>query len=64
MCLAKVYLDNNGERELLLEEVAVVDIVDGKLVLRSIFNEQKSVEARIRQIDFANSNVILEKVGS
>ena len=64
MCLAKVYLDNNGARELLLEEVAVVEMADGKLVLRSIFNEQKTVEAKIRQIDFANSNVILEKVGS
>ena len=62
MCLAKVYLDNNGERELLLEEVAVVEIAGGKLVLRSIFKEQKSVEASIRQIDFANSNVILEKL--
>ncbi len=63
MCLAKVYLDNDGAKELLLEEVAVVEMADGKLVLRSIFNEQKSVEARIRQIDFANSNVILEKLG-
>ena len=62
MCLAKVYLDRNGEKELLLEEVAVVDIEDGKLLLRSIFNEQKSVKANIRQIDFANSNVILENV--
>ena len=62
MCLAKVYLDNNGKKELLLEEVAVVEVVGGQLMLRTIFNERKSVDANIKQIDFANSNVILEKL--
>jgi len=64
MCLAKVYLDRNGEKELLLEEVAVMEMEGGKLVIRTIFNEQKSIEANIRQIDFTNSNVILENMDS
>jgi predicted RNA-binding protein len=61
MCLAKAYLQEKGEKELLLQEVALIEIEDKRLRLSTIFGEQKEIEADIKQIDFQNSNVILER---
>jgi len=61
MCLAKAYLQENGEKELLLQEVAFIEIENKRLLLSTIFGEQKEIEANIKQIDFHNSNIILER---
>jgi len=61
MCLAKAYLQEKGEKELLLQEVALIEIEDRRLRLSTIFGEQKEIEADIKQIDFQNSNIILER---
>jgi predicted RNA-binding protein len=61
MCLAKAYLVGNGQRELLLEEVALIEISDKKLRLSTIFGEKKELEAVIKAVDFQNSNVVLER---
>ncbi len=63
MCLANAYLSKNGERELLMREIAYLGVGDEKLLLRTLFGEQKEVEAKLREIDFANSSIILEKLG-
>ena len=63
MCLAKAYLSKNGERELLMREIAYLGVGNEKLLLRTLFGEQKEVEAKLREIDFANSSIILEKLG-
>ncbi len=60
MCLSKAYIEKNGERELLLEEIASVDIKDNKLLLRTLFGEQKEIEANIKQIDFLTHSIVLE----
>ena len=63
MCLAKAYLKKNSERELLLEEVALIEIEDKRLLLSTIFGDKKEIEADIKQIDFQNSSIILERPG-
>ncbi len=63
MCLAKAYLSENGKRELLMQEIAYMGVGDEKLLLRTLFGEQKEVEAKLREIDFATSSIILEKLG-
>lgn len=62
MCLAKAYLQEKGKRELLLQEVALIEIENKRLLLSTIFGEQREIEADIKQIDFQNSNVILERL--
>lgn len=62
MCLSKAYVEINGERELLMEELASVEIKEGKLLLTTIFGEQKEIEASIKQIDFLNHSIILENL--
>lgn len=60
MCLAKVYLSANGQRELLLEEVASLKIEGKMLYLRTLFGEQREIAAAVREVDFQNSTIILE----
>ena len=61
MCLAKVYLKGNGEKELLLESVAFMEVKNNRLLLSTIFGERKEIEAGIQEVDFQNSNIILAK---
>ena len=63
MCLAKVYIGSTGENQPLMQEVTSVKVDDGKLVLTSLFGEQKEISASIKEIDFKGSNIILESGG-
>jgi len=60
MCLSKAYVERNGNRELLLEEIASVKIENNKLLFKTLFGEQKEVKASIRQIDFMTHSIFLE----
>ena len=60
MCLSKAYVERDGTPELLMEEVASVDIEDGKLRLKTLFGEEKEVAARISQIDFMTHRILLQ----
>ena len=59
MCLSKAYIEEDGERKLLLEEVSSIEVEGKKLILRTLFGEQKEIRANIKEIDFLNHNVIL-----
>jgi predicted RNA-binding protein len=61
MCLAKAYLGGKGEKELLMEEVTSVQVENGKLLVTTLFGEKKELDARIREIDFRASRILLEK---
>jgi len=60
MCLSKAYFERGDDRELVMDEIASVSVEDGKLLLKSLFGEEKKVEAAIRRIDFVASSLLLE----
>jgi predicted RNA-binding protein len=60
MCLAKAYMGNNTE-EALAEDITSLKTDDGKLVITTLFGEQKEIEATIAEIDFKASRIRLEK---
>ena len=62
MCLSKVFLDNGSNRSLLVEDVASLKEEGNHLVLRTLFGEQKEINARIREIDFLNHTIVLTDV--
>jgi predicted RNA-binding protein len=62
MCLAKVYVGNNNEKELLMEEIATLKMKGGKLLMTSLFGEEKEIEASIKEIDFMGSRIVLENL--
>lgn len=61
MCLAKAYLGNSGDSELLAEDITVLKTEGGKLIITTLFGEQQEIEASIREIDFKASRILLEK---
>jgi predicted RNA-binding protein len=60
MCLSKAYVGRDGETELLCEEVASLGVENGKILLKTLFGEQKEVWADIREIDFLDGKIFLE----
>ena len=62
MCLSKAYIDRNGKRELLMEEVVSLEVADERLRLKTLFGEQKEIGANIRQIDFLTHSIFLENL--
>ena len=59
MCLAKAYIDDNKE-EPLMKDISAVETGEGKVLMRTLFGEQKEVAANIKEIDFLKSSIILE----
>jgi len=53
-------MDRNGTKELLMQELASVEVSEGKLLLRTLFGERKEIKASIKQVDFVNGSIILE----
>jgi len=60
MCMASVWIKKDSEEKNLLEEVAVIRVSGENLVLSTLFGEEESVKAKIKEIDFVNSKVLLE----
>ena len=63
MCLSKAYFDRGGRKEVLLEEVASIVVSGGKLQLKTLFGEQKEIDARIKEIDLLTHSILLEDSG-
>ena len=62
MCESNVYLIKNGQEELVLESVSLVRPQGNKLFLQSILGEEKSVQARINEINLMDHKIILEEM--
>ena len=63
MCMVKAYIDAGGERQLLLEDVSKVEI-DGKQIrVATLFGDTRELEAVIREVDFQNGSIVLERPG-
>ncbi len=60
MCEAKVYLERDGNKELIMEDVVSIAPVADGLDLIDIFGEKKPVAARIKQIKLLEHEVLLE----
>ncbi len=60
MCLAKAYRLSNGEQELVCEDLAVVQVEEGRVRISTLFGEQTVIEGRIKEIDFEAGSLIVE----
>jgi len=58
--MASVWIKKDTEEKNLLEEVAFIRFKRGNLILSTLFGEEKSVKAKIEEIDFMNSKVLLK----
>lgn len=61
MCIANAYLKQGAREDIFLEEVALIRSERGKLILRTLFGEERSIVADIKEVNFESSKVLLEK---
>jgi len=61
MCEATAYILKNGQEELLLSEVDIIEPEGDGLRLVSIFGEQKVVRADIYRLNLVNHKIILRE---
>jgi predicted RNA-binding protein len=59
MCEAAAYILKNGQEELLLPEVDIIEPDGDSLRLISIFGEQKIIKADIHRLNLVNHKIIL-----
>ncbi|MBW1699367.1 MAG: CooT family nickel-binding protein [Deltaproteobacteria bacterium] len=62
MCEANAYIYRDGNEELLLESVDIVEPEkDGSFRLRSIFGEQKIIKGKIKLMNLVEHKIIFEQ---
>jgi len=60
MCLATAYVDNNGQKEEVMRDVAWIEPQSPGVLLITFLGERKLFQTRIRSIDLFNSSIVLE----
>lgn len=63
MCQARVYLRQDGRENLIMEEVAVIEVEGDTCILATLFGEEERVVGRIVRIDLLKHRVHLEEAG-
>ena len=61
MCEANAYLWKNGEEELFLESVDILENEDGLIRITSIFGEQKILSGYIKSMSLVDHKIVLEE---
>ncbi len=59
MCETNAYVIRDGNEELIMEDVAFARPKDGKLELRDIFGEEKTISGRIKEIQFVGRKILI-----
>lgn len=59
MCEARVVIDKDGEREEIMESVARIEPKGDKLILVDLFGEQKILNAKLKEINLLDHEVVL-----
>jgi len=62
MCLATVYIKDDGQQKKVMQDVAWIKPADGGLELITLLGESKSFQAYIESIDLMNSLIVLKRV--
>jgi predicted RNA-binding protein len=61
MCEANAYLVEDGKEQLFLESVDILRPEGDGIYLLSVFGEQKTVNAKIKELRLMDHKIILEK---
>ena len=60
MCLATVYIDNNGQEEEVMRDVAWIEPQSQGVLLISFLGERQLFHTRIKSIDLVHGSIVLE----
>ena len=60
MCIATVYVDDEGQVEKVMQDVVSVILEDNGILLTTILGEEKLLNGKIKNIDFLKHLVTIE----
>jgi predicted RNA-binding protein len=60
MCETNAYVIKKGKEELIMEDVAFARPKDGKLELKDIFGEERTILGKIKEIQFLGHKILIE----
>ena len=61
MCLSKAYVKNEETDEAVLEDIASVEVREGKLVFSTIMGVTKEIQGSIKKVDFSKNQIYLDR---
>ena len=62
MCEANAYYHKNGEEELILESVDMIEPdAEGRFRLVSLFGEQKIIKAKLKSMNLVGHKILFEQ---
>lgn len=61
VCQARVYVRRDGAEQLVMEDVALVEVEGDTCTLSTLFGEEKRIRGRIARIDLLKHTVHLEE---
>jgi predicted RNA-binding protein len=64
MCLATVYIEDDGQREEVMQDVAWIKPANGGLQLITFLGESKLYQAHIESVDLVNSLIVLKRMAT
>ena len=62
MCLATVYVEDDGQKEEVMQDVAWIKPGSGGLRLITFLGESRLFQAKIKSIDLVNGSIVLERM--
>ncbi len=61
MCETNVFLERGGGEELLLENVDIIEVVDGMFRLTNIFGEEKKIKGSLKKFSLRESKIVFRE---
>jgi predicted RNA-binding protein len=61
MCETNAFLERGGEEELLLENVDVIEVLDGTLRLINIFGEEKKIKGSLKRFSLHENKIVFRE---
>ena len=61
MCETNAFLERGGGEELLLENVDVIEVVDGTLRLINIFGEEKKIKGSLKKFSLRENKIVFRE---
>ncbi|RLC87558.1 MAG: hypothetical protein DRI79_08460 [Chloroflexi bacterium] len=62
MCLATVYIEDDGQREEVMQDVAWIKPESSGLQLINFLGESRLLQARIKSVDLVDGLIVLERM--
>ena len=59
MCLVTVYIEEEGQKKEVMQDVVWIESSDDELLMVALLGEEKRFHSKIKSIDLLNSSVVL-----